>query len=100
MSTFLRKSEDANPNYLATICQIENLYPIEGADRLMRTTINGNDMVVSKDMKIGDVVVYFPVETAICEQFLSANNLYELSEAHRNANFMEVEELIKFANTA
>lgn len=100
MNTFLRKSEDANPNYLATICQIENLYPIEGADKLMRTTINGNDMVVSKDMKIGDVVVYFPVETAICEQFLSANNLYELSEAHRNANFKEVEELIKYANTA
>ena len=99
MSTFLRKSEDANPNYLATICQIENLYPIEGADRLMRTVINGNDMVVSKDMKVGDVVVYFPVETAICEQFLSANNLYELSEAHRNANFAEVEELIKYANT-
>lgn len=100
MSTFLRKSEDANPNYLATICQIENLYPIEGADRLMRTTINGNDMVVSKDMKVGDVVVYVPVETAICEQFLSANNLYEMSEAHRNANFAEVEELIKYANTA
>lgn len=100
MSTFLRKTEDANPNYLATICQIENLYPIEGADRLMRTVINGNDMVVSKDMKVGDIVVYFPVETAICEQFLSANNLYELSEAHRNANFAEVEELIKFANTS
>ena len=100
MSTFLRKSEDANPNYLATICQIENLYPIEGADRLMRTTINGNDMVVSKDMKVGDVVVYVPVETAICEHFLSANNLYEMSEAHRNSNFEEVEELIKFANTA
>lgn len=100
MSTFLRKTEDANPNYLATICQIENLYPIEGADRLMRTVINGNDMVVSKDMKVGDVVVYFPVETAICEQFLSTNNLYEMSEAHRNANFAEVEELIKFANTA
>ena len=100
MSTFLRKSEDANPNYLATICRIENLYPIEGADRLIRTVINGNDMVVSKDMKVGDVVVYFPVETAICEQFLSANNLYEMSEAHRNANFAEVEELIKFANTA
>lgn len=100
MNKFLIKTEDANPNYLATICQIENLYPIEGADRLMRTVINGNDMVVSKDMKVGDTVVYFPVETAICEQFLSANNLYELSEAHRNANFAEIEELIKLANTS
>lgn len=98
MSTFLRKTEDANPNYLATICQIENLYPIEGADRLMRTVINGNDMVVSKDMHIGDTVVYFPVETAICEKFLAANNLYEMSEAHRNANFAEVERLMKAAH--
>ena len=100
MNKILIKTEDANPNYLATICQIDELYPIEGADRLMRTVINGYDMVVSKDMKPGDTVVYFPVETAICEQFLSANNLYEMSEAHRNSNFTEVEELIKFANTA
>lgn len=89
-----KKTENANPNYLATICKIEETFPIEGADRLVRTVINGFDMVVSKDMKLGDTVLYFPVETAICEKFLSANNLYELSEAHRNRNGVEVEKLL------
>ena len=54
----LTKSENCNPNYLAKICKIEELYPIEGADNLLRTNIGGYDMVVSKDMQIGDVVVY------------------------------------------
>ena len=61
----LTKSENCNPNYLAKICKIEELYPIEGADNLLRTNIGGYDMVVSKDMQIGDIVVYFPVESCI-----------------------------------
>lgn len=92
MSMF-KKSENFNPNYLASICKIEETFPIEGADRLIRTVINGYDMVVSKDMKPGDIVLYFPVETAICEKFLGANNLYEISEAHRNSNFEIIKEI-------
>ena len=86
----LRISENANPNYLATICRIEELTPIVGADRLVKTVINGYDLVISKDSKVGDLVVYFPVETAIDESFLGPNNLYELSECESNSNFMEV----------
>lgn len=86
----LRISENANPNYLATICRIEELNPIPDADRLVKTVINGYDLVISKDSKIGDLVVYFPVETAIDESFLGPNNLYELSECESNANFLEV----------
>ena len=94
----LTKSENCNPNYLAKICKIEELYPIEGADNLLRTNIGGYDMVVSKDMQIGDVVVYFPVESCICEKFLSANNLYEFSEAHKNINFELLQALINKMN--
>lgn len=93
-------NELANPNYLATICKIEDVYPIEGADKLVKTVINGYDIVISKDHKPGDIVVYFPVESAICEKYLSANNLYELSEANRNYNFAEVEQLVKSAEEA
>ena len=93
-------NESANPNYLATICKIEDVYPIEGADKLVKTVINGYDIVISKDHKPGDIVVYFPVESAICEKYLSANNLYEFSEANRNSNFAEVERLVKSAEEA
>lgn len=86
----LNISKNANPNYLATICRIEELTPIPNADRLVKTVINGYDLVISKDSKVGDLVVYFPVETAINETFLSPNNLYELSECELNDNFMAV----------
>ena len=52
-------------------------------------------MVISKNMKPGDIVVYFPVESAISEKFLSINNLYELHEAHRNSNYSEVERFLQ-----
>lgn len=90
--------EGANPNYLATICKIGQTYPIEGADRIQRTVVNGYDMVISKDVKEGDIVVYIPIETAICEKFLSANNLYELGEWKLNSNALEVGELVAESN--
>lgn len=86
----LIKAQDANPNYLATVCQVGEVYPIEGADRLVKTVINGYDIVISKDFVPGDIVIYFPVETCICEKFLSANNLYETGEFFRNSNAEEV----------
>ena len=90
-----------SPNYLATICKIGEVFPIEGADRLVKTVINGYDIVIGKDNKPGDIVVYFPVETSICEEFLSANNLYERGEFERNANAEEIKDLIvKAENSA
>ena len=87
--------EGANPNYLATICKIGETQPIEGADRLVKTVINGYDIVISKDMKPGTIVVYFPVECAISQDFLSANNLFERGEFFRNANAEEVKAMIE-----
>ena len=82
--------EGSNPNYIATITKVGEIHPIEGADKICRTVVNGFDIVVGKDTKEGDIVVYVPVETAICDKFLSANNLYEIGEWERNANAAEV----------
>lgn len=87
-------TKEANPNYLATICKIGAIYPIEGADRLVKTVVNGYDIVISKDYKEGDIVVYFPVESSISEKYLSANNLYEMSEFERNSNAEEVKKIL------
>lgn len=95
MKTRLILKEGANPNYLATICQIKEIYPIEGADRVVKTVINGYDMIISKDIKIGDVVVYVPVETVICHEFLSRNNFYDVSCYELNENKEEVEKLLE-----
>lgn len=65
-----------NPNYCATIVAIENIIPLEGCDNIQATTIFGNNIIISKDTKVGDIGIFFPVECSIKEIFLKANNLY------------------------
>ena len=55
--------EGANPNYLCTICKIGETTPIEGADRLVKTVVNGYDIVISKEMTPGTVVVLITSRT-------------------------------------
>lgn len=94
MDNRFKISEKANPNYLCTFCKIGEVFPIEGADKLVKTVINGYDIVISKDYKEGDIVIYFPVESAICEKYLSENNQFERSEFERNSNAGVVKEYL------
>ena len=97
MENILRKSEDANINYLAIVSKVSTLKPIENADKLCTTVLNGYDIIVQKTTQIGDIVVFFPMETAICEKFLSANNQYGISDYEKNANAEEVKALMDAA---
>lgn len=81
-------SENANLNYMATICRITDVFPIENSDNLVRTVVNGFDIVVDKNTNVGDIVIYFPTESAICKEFLSINNLYDSFEL--NSNYADV----------
>ena len=94
----LTQSENANVNYLATICKIGELFPIENSDNLLKTVVNGFNIVVDKNTQVGDTVIYFPTECAICSEFLSVNNLYEFTERERNANYAEVEVALAACN--
>lgn len=97
MEKILRKSEDASVNYLAVISKITDLKPIENADKLCTTVLNGFDIIVQKTTQIGDIVVFFPMESAICEKFLSANNQYGISDYEKNSNAEEVKTLMDAA---
>ena len=73
-------SEKANPNYLAKFVEISNIRKHPNADRLQVSTIDGNDVITGTDIKVGDFVVYFPLECAISKDFLSATNSFEDKE--------------------
>lgn len=87
-------SENHSLEYSCTIVKIGELNNIEGSDFLQVTMVNGNPLVVDKSIKEGDIMIYCPIETALNKEFLSVNNLFELSERQLNANFKEVEDLI------
>lgn len=63
-------------NYCCTVVQINNLYPIEGADFIQRTVIYSNNVIIGKDIKIGDIMLYFNSGTKLNPEFCKVNNLY------------------------
>ncbi|MCA9749602.1 MAG: hypothetical protein KC414_10905, partial [Romboutsia sp.] len=73
-------SKEANPNYLAKIISLSNFKEIEGADRIKIAIVDFQDVVVNKDMKEGEMVVYFPVESKINKDFLSYTNSFRNKE--------------------
>ena len=65
-----------NINYSAVIVKIEKLVPLANCDNIQHTLIFGNNVIVSKDIKIEDIGIFFPVECQISGEFLRVNNLY------------------------
>lgn len=62
-------------NYAATVVQIDNIHPHPNADRLACTNIFGNNVIIGKDTKIGDVGLYFPIESQLGLEFATVNDL-------------------------
>jgi len=69
-------SKESNPNYLCKIVQIKEIKPHPNADRLNITTIEFQDIIIGKNLTEGDIVVLFPLECKINEDFLSFTNSF------------------------
>lgn len=59
---------------------IEDVAPIEGRDRIQSARVLGSWVVVGKDVGVGSVGIYFPVDGIIHPEYLKKNNLYRNSE--------------------
>lgn len=77
----LTQSPKFNRNYAAKIVEIKDFinHPNPKCERLKCCTIDGYSIAVSVDTNPG-TYVYFPIECAIDDKFLSANNLYRDKE--------------------
>lgn len=67
---------EANINYLAKVITLDNLIRHPKADRLQLTKVDGNTVILDLSAKLGDVFVYFPVESAINPSLLSFTNSF------------------------
>jgi hypothetical protein len=72
----LSLSKEHNPNYLCTVVKVEKLRKHPNADRLQLAEVFGTDVIVDLTTQIGDVMLHFPIECCISENFLLANSLY------------------------
>jgi hypothetical protein len=63
-------------NYAAHYVTLKTLHEIPGANSIQHAVINGNLVIVSKESKVGDRGVFFPVESQLSGSFAAKNNLY------------------------
>lgn len=75
-----------NSNYAAVVVEIKTLIPLENCDNVQAAIIMGNQVIVSNDVKIGDIGLYFPLECQLSREYLSNNNLYRVSKNKPNLN--------------
>ena len=75
-----------NANYNATVVEIKTLVQLENCDNVQAAIIMGNQVIVSKDTKIGEIGLFFPVETQLSKEYLSVNNLYRDSKLNVDKN--------------
>lgn len=88
----IKKSEKANPNYLAKIVKLKGLRKHPNADKLQLVDIDYQTVVTGMEAKEGDIYVYFPVECTINKDFLSFTNSYRdktLNKDQTKSGFFE-----------
>lgn len=67
-------------NYACSVVEIKDLFPIEGADAIVRTVVNGNNVVVPKSTEVGSKMLYFVSGTKLSTDYCKNNNLYDKEE--------------------
>lgn len=75
-------SKDANVNYLAKIVEIKELKKHPNADKLQIAIIDFQEVIVDLNVKVGQAMVFFPLESQINPIFLAHTNSYR----HSNLN--------------
>jgi hypothetical protein len=79
-------SKDANKNYLAKVVQIKELKKHPNADKLQIAIIDFQEVIVGMDTKVGDVCIFFPLESQINSSFLAHTNSYRHSNLNEIVN--------------
>ena len=72
--------KENSKNYACSVVEIKNLFPIEGADNVLRTVVNGNNVVVPKTTEVGSTMLYFVSGTKLSAEYCKVNNLYDKEE--------------------
>ena len=90
--------ETGSENYTASVVKIKEIMPIEGADKIGRAFINGNTVIVSKELDISQPVVYFTALSQLSHDLCRKTNSYtdsSLNEDDTKKGFIEKSRRVK-----
>lgn len=69
-----------NPNYSGTVIEVKNIINLENCSNVVAVSVFGYQAIVSNDIKIGDIGVFFPAESQLADEYCYQNSLYRHSE--------------------
>lgn len=67
-------TKNVGSNYLAKVVSIKEVQPHPNADKLALTFIDGNKVIVGKNTKVGDLYIFFPLESTINKDLIKSIN--------------------------
>lgn len=70
--------------YCGYVTRIKELRPHTNADRLQIATVFGNDVVVGLDVQVGQLMVYFPTDGQLGEEYCKVNDLVRRKDENGN----------------
>lgn len=94
----MKLKKPKNINYCATVVKIEKLIPLGNCDNVLHALIFGNLVIVTKKTKVGEIGIFFPIETQLSKEFLFENNLYRdptLNKESTKKGFFEINGRVK-----
>lgn len=65
-----------NPNYAAKVIRVRQLHTLEGLDNLRGVPVDGYLALVSKNTPVDSLMVMFPAEAQLSEEFAAEHNLH------------------------
>lgn len=68
-----------NPNYAATIVRVNHINVLPNCDNVVGVPVFGYQAIVSNDVKVGDLAVFFAAESQLSKQYANENNLHRHS---------------------
>lgn len=68
----------------ALVCKLKNIFPIEGADKIVQANLFGETIIISKDYIEGTLGLLFDCESLLDPDFCKYNNLYRHQHLNRD----------------
>lgn len=69
-----------NPNYAAVVVRVNAINQLANCDNVVGVPLFGLQAIVSKDVKVGDIGLFFPAETQLSDEYAAFNGLYRHAE--------------------
>lgn len=70
--------------YCGYVVKVEHLRPHTNADRLQIATVFSNDVVVGLDVHFGQMMIYFPTDGQLSEEYCAFNDLVRRKDENGN----------------